>query len=399
MMDRLSHVIHDGGGAKTHGAAGISDIVWLSMAIGAIGLLSGAAAVLTIFRTVLGPVKGLTQVVTAMADGDLDLEFPKTNKHDEIGAMANAMAICRDGLMQRRLLAAANAAEQVERVVRAAAIDVMTRDFNQSLSGMVETVSNAVMDLEATASLMTANSQQATEQATTVAAATENAAANVQTVAGAAERLSASIDEIAGQVHLSSQATRAAFDEASRTKETVGALSERSARIGDVVKLISGIAKQTNLLALNAAIEAARAGDAGLGFAVVANEVKNLANQTAVATDQIGAQVAAIQETTRLAVDAIAAIFSRIAEITRISAVINGAVEQQSLATAEIARNVKQAASGTREVFISIGEVTEAATATGFASGQVLFTTHSLTRETAILQETVERFLESVRAA
>jgi methyl-accepting chemotaxis protein len=264
---------------------------------------------------------------------------------------------------------------------------------------MVETVSNAVMDLEATASLMTANSQQANEQAMTVGAATENSAANVRTVADAAERLLGSINEIAGQVQLSSQATRAVFDEVSRTKETVAGLSESSARIGDVVKLISSIAQKTNLLALNAAIEAARAGEAGKGFAVVAGEVKSLASQTAKATEQIGAQIAEIQETTQSAVEAIDAIFSRIGQINKIAAVINEAVEEQSLATVEIARNVKQAATSTQEVSVSIGEVTEAATATGFAAGQVLFTTHSLTRETAILQDAVGKFLDGVQAA
>jgi methyl-accepting chemotaxis protein len=264
---------------------------------------------------------------------------------------------------------------------------------------MVETVSNAVMDLEATASLMTANSQQANEQATTVAAATENSAANVRTVADAAERLLGSINEIAGQVQLSTQATRAVFDEVSRTKETVAGLSESSARIGDVVKLISGIAQQTNLLALNATIEAARAGDAGKGFSVVAGEVKSLASQTAKATEQISAQIAEIQETAQSAAAAIGEIFSRISQINKIAAVINEAVEEQSLATVEIARNVKQAATATQEVSSSIGEVTEAATATGFAAGQVLFTTHALTRETAILQDAVGKFLDGVQAA
>jgi methyl-accepting chemotaxis protein len=347
----------------------------------------------------VGPIKGLTRVMTAIAEGDLDQAFPKTNKNDEIGAMAEAMAICQAGLLQRRKLTAANAAEQLEQQVRANIFEDRTRDFNQSLSGMVEIVSNAVMDLEATASLMTANSQQATEQASTVAAAIENAAANVQTVASAAERLLGSINEIAGQVQLSTQATRAVFDEVSRTKETVAGLSESSARIGDVVKLISGIAQQTNLLALNATIEAARAGDAGKGFSVVAGEVKSLASQTAKATEQISAQIAEIQETAQSAAAAIGEIFSRISQINKIAAVINEAVEEQSLATVEIARNVKQAATATQEVSSSIGEVTEAATATGFAAGQVLFTTHALTRETAILQDAVGKFLDGVQAA
>jgi methyl-accepting chemotaxis protein len=378
---------------------GVAEIIWPSMAMSAIALLLSAALASSIFRSVVFPIKDLTRVMTAMAEDDLDQAFPKTNANDEIGVMAKAMATCRDGLLQRRKLAAASAAERIEQAVRTNAIEQTTQEFNQSLSGLVETVSRAVLELEATAALMTANCQQATEQVTTVSAVTENAAANVQTVAWAAERLSASINEIAGQVQLSSQVTCAALDEAKRTRETVAGLSESSAQIGDVVKMISGIAQKTNLLALNATIEAARAGDAGNGFAVVAGEVKSLANQTARATEQIGAQIAAIQSTTQSAVEAIGAIFSRIDEISHISAAINVAVEEQSRATVEIARNVKQAATGTQEVSASIVEVTEASSATGFAAGQVLFTTHELTRETEVLKEAVGKFLHSLRAA
>ena len=258
---------------------GVAEIIWPSMAMSAIALLLSAALASSIFRSVVFPIKDLTRVMTAMADDDLDQAFPKTNANDEIGVMAKAMATCRDGLLQRRKLAAASAAKRIEQAVRTNAIEQTTQEFDQSLSGLVETVSRAVLELEATAALMTANCQQATEQVTTVSAVTENAAAKCKLVAWAAERASASINEIAGQVQLSSQVTCAALDEAKRTQGNRSRPVRKFGQIGDVVKMISGIAQKTNLLALNATIEAARAGDAGNGFAVVAGEVKSLANQ------------------------------------------------------------------------------------------------------------------------
>jgi methyl-accepting chemotaxis protein len=181
--------------------------------------------------------------------------------------------------------------------------------------------------------------------------------------------------------------------------ETVMGLAENAARIGDVVRLINGIASQTNLLALNATIEAARAGDAGKGFAVVAGEVKHLANQTARATDEISAQIGAVQSSTREAVTAIGGIVSRIEEINEIAAAISAAVEEQSAATSEIARNVQHAAAGTQEVSANIGGVKLAATETGGAAGQVLSSTQALVVQSTGLKRTVSAFLQDVRTA
>ena len=193
----------------------------------------------------------------------------------------------------------------------------------------------------------------------------------MQTVASAAEELSASIDEIGRQVHQSSEISLSAVRQAERTNQKVQSLAEAVGRIGEVVNLITDIAEQTNLLALNATIEAARAGDAGKGFAVVASEVKNLANQTARATEEISAQIAGVQDSTQDAVGAIDAITKTIGEINEIASTIAAAVEQQSAATQEIARNVEQAAAGTQEVSTNIGTVTEAANDTGSAATQI----------------------------
>jgi len=221
----------------------------------------------------------------------------------------------------------------------------------------------------------------------------------VQTVASAAEQLTASISEISRQVLQSSRITERAVADARRTDTVVRALSDGAQKIGDVVGLITSIAGQTNLLALNATIEAARAGDAGRGFAVVASEVKNLAQQTAKATDEIGAQIGQIQTATGEAVEAIRAITGVIEEVSTIATAIASAVEQQGAATAEIARNVQQTAVSAHEVTSNIAGVSQAANDTGAAAAQVLSAAEGLSRQAATLTDEVNEFAAGIRAA
>ena len=358
----------------------------------AIGFLIGS-------RSISRPIGAALETLTRIAGGDLETRIFGAGRKDEVGDMAKFAAGFRDSLVRTRQLAAGQEAERAAREERARVIEGLTRDFDGKVSGVMEIVASALTELESTASAMSANSEQTSRQATTVAAATEEATASVQTVATAAEELSASIKEIARQVEQSSRVAHATATEANRTDEKVRGLAESSARIGDVIKLINDIASQTNLLALNATIEAARAGDAGKGFAVVANEVKSLANQTARATEEISAQIGAVQASTGETVAAIGDIVARISEINEIAAVIAAAVEEQSAATSEIARNIQQAAAGTQEVSANIGGVTEAAAETGIAADQVLSSSQSLARETTGLKDTVGRFLVGVRAA
>ncbi len=221
----------------------------------------------------------------------------------------------------------------------------------------------------------------------------------MQTVASAAEQLTASISEISRQVLQSSRITERAVADARRTDTVVRALSDGAQKIGDVVGLITSIAGQTNLLALNATIEAARAGDAGRGFAVVASEVKNLAQQTAKATDEIGAQIGQIQTATGEAVEAIRAITGVIEEVSTIATAIASAVEQQGAATAEIARNVQQTAVSAHEVTSNIAGVSQAANDTGAAAAQVLSAAEGLSRQAATLTDEVNEFAAGIRAA
>ena len=220
----------------------------------------------------------------------------------------------------------------------------------------------------------------------------------METVAAAAEQLSNSITEIGRQVSNSSDVARAAVERTRDADEKIAGLTEASQRIGEVLGLITDIANQTNLLALNATIEAARAGEAGKGFAVVAAEVKNLANQTAKATDEISLQIDNIQNVTGETVDAIKEINRTIGQIGESSTAISAAVEEQDAATKEIAVNVEQAAVGTSEVTRNVALVTQGAQETGAAASQVLSASGELAKQSSLLETEVRSFLERLRA-
>ncbi|RAU20958.1 methyl-accepting chemotaxis protein [Paramagnetospirillum kuznetsovii] len=383
--------------AVQHGSYESAKWVTIALLVSAIVLTS--MLWLALRSAIAAPITSMTAAMRRLADGDKGIEIPARDRRDEIGGMAEAVQVFKDNAIRADQMAAEQAAEQAARERRAKAIEAMTSTFDSSVSGALETVSGAATEMEATSQSMSATADQTNRQANVVAAATEEASASVETVATAAEQLSASIREISQQVSHSNRISQAAAEEAARTNSSVQGLAESSTRIGEVVNLINDIASQTNLLALNATIEAARAGDAGKGFAVVAGEVKNLANQTARATDEISSQISAVQTATGEAVSAIRGIVGRIDEINQIAVAIGSAVEEQSAATAEIARNVQQASTGTKEIAENIGGVTQAASETGAAAQQVLSSARSLAQEASSLKSMVDKFLGDVRAA
>jgi len=380
--------------------AKLAPIAWLlGLAILGIAVISGSIAWM-IGRSIARPLGLLGTRMQALADGKLDGEIPGIGRGDEVGAMAATVQIFKDSAVRIRGLEEAEAATQARAATeRRAAMENIASDFERSVTGIVRSVSTAAAGMQTTAQSMTATASDASARAATVGAASESASNNVGTVAAAAEELSSSVAEISLQVARSSEIASKAVGDAERTNATVQALSTGAEKIGEVVKLIHSIAAQTNLLALNATIEAARAGESGRGFAVVASEVKALANQTAKATEEISAQVAAMQSSTSDAVVSIGGITETIAQMSEITVSISSAIDQQGDATREIARNIQSVAAGSSEISAHIGGVTTAASATGKAASDVLSNARELDNQSGMLRNAVDEFLVKVRAA
>jgi methyl-accepting chemotaxis protein len=372
----------------------------LMITLGAGAFAAGLLLAWGIGRGIAGPVTGMTAAMTELAAGKLATEIPARDNTDEIGAMAKAVQVFKDNAiavqrMEEEARAAAIRAEEEKK----AAMKKLADDFEAAIGGVVQSVSSAATEMQGSAKSLSATAELTSRQATTVGAATEQASANVQTVAAATEELAASVGEISRQVGTSSGIASRAVEQARETDAKMQGLSAAASQIGDVVRLIGDIAGQTNLLALNATIEAARAGEAGKGFAVVASEVKNLAAQTAKATEEIGAKVGDMQSVTAASVAAIRSISETITEMSGIASSIASAVEEQGAATQEIARNVQEAARGTQDVASNIGGVTEASAETGAAANQMLGAAGELSEQAAMLKREVDGFLATVRAA
>ncbi len=348
--------------------------------------------------TVTTPIIRLTAVMKDLAAGDLETEVSGRKRTDEIGAMAVAVQVFKENAIRvRDLEAEQKAAEERAVAEKRATMETLANDFESSVGSIVDGVSSASTELNGTAKSMSSISRRVNEQASSVASSSAEASSNVQTVAAASDELSASIQEISRQVVQSTSIAMKAVEAVTGTTRRMESLEEAASRIGAVVGLINDIAEQTNLLALNATIEAARAGEAGKGFAVVASEVKNLANQTAKATDEIGGQVGGVETATREAVESMRSIGLVIEEMSEISNAIAAAIEEQNAATGEIARNVQEASTRTDDVSRTIVNVTEASTEAGNASEEVLSASSELSRQAEELREQLTLFITKIR--
>jgi len=355
---------------------------------------------IAIERGIAKPIEGMTEVMGLLANDNLEAEIPSRDRKDEIGKMAHAVQVFKDNAIEVHRLEAEQEANK-ERSIREKheLMLKMADDFESNIGTVVNFVSSAATQMYSSTETMSDTVDRSMQQTNAASVAAEEASSNVQTVASAAEELSTSISEISRQVSQSTKIADEAVAEVEGANDKVQSLANAAHKIGEVVALITDIADQTNLLALNATIEAARAGDAGKGFAVVASEVKNLATQTAKATEEISNQIGGIQGATQGAVHAIGSIGGIISKMNEISSAIAAAVEQQGAATSEIARNVEQAALGTQGVSSNTADVSRGTNEIGNAASDMKTASSELSKQSEVLRSTVDVFLNEVRSA
>ena len=333
-----------------------------------------------------------------LAAGDVDTALPAIPTRDEMGEMSRSLHVLRAGELERRKLVERERAEQIAQRERVTSIDGIIEEFRSTVTSVVTTLAHHASAMQATAGGLSAIASEADAQARAVSLSSETTSNNVRTVADATEELGVSIHEINEQAIQTRGVVNRAAEIAHSAHELGEQLSAGANRIGDVVKLIRDVAEQTNLLALNATIEAARAGQAGRGFAVVANEIKQLASQTAKATEDITAQIAGIQTSTIEAVNVIQSINAVTDDIARFTSAIASSVEQQNNAAQMITRNVQGAAAGVTQLAGNMTEVTKAIGDTNRFASEVIDVAHALSAQTNTIDKAVEDFLKRVTA-
>ncbi|RCK52344.1 hypothetical protein TH25_07535 [Thalassospira profundimaris] len=392
-QDRLSNAVAAADNTFTNG-------ITVMIIVAIVGLALGIGLGFVIARYgIIQPIRKIVGALNALANNKLDVEVYGTDRSDEIGEISSAMEVFKTNMIRNREMEeAAERAEQKALEDKKRAMNDLANQFDQTVGAIVTIVASTATELETAAQTLTSSLNETNTQSSTVSAAATQASSNVETVATACEELAASVRQIGEQVVHSSDVTQIAVEKGAETQRTAEGLVESVQKIGEVVNLIQDIAAQTNLLALNATIEAARAGEAGKGFAVVASEVKNLATQTAKATESITSHIAEVQEVTHTTVDAIRDISEVISRTRETASSISSAVEEQNTATQEIAQNVAQASAGTQEVSSAITQVSEAANEGGAAAEQVLSSARELSTSAENLRREVDSFIAKVRA-
>ncbi|WP_179954204.1 methyl-accepting chemotaxis protein [Denitrobaculum tricleocarpae] len=362
----------------------------LLIAVGLLGFL--------IARGMATPIRQVTEFMSALAKGDTQQEVPSTGRRDEIGEMAQALVVFKENICEVERL---KIEEQDNRIRQEeelkARLNQIADDLDKEVKAAVTEISKKADGMKGSTSEMNGVIGRLSERTSTVAEGADQANNSMQTVASATEELSTSINEITRQVGQSSNIAQAAAKEAESTDQTVGGLAEAAEKIGDVINMIQDIAEQTNLLALNATIEAARAGEMGKGFAVVAAEVKNLANQTAKATEEISSQIGSIRSETEGAVGAIRSISGTIKQINEISESISTAVGQQSHATQEISSSVQNTVQHMTEVSTQIADVAGETEQVSAHSNSVTENADTTSAHIEKLDQSMTRILQELR--
>lgn len=383
--------------ASGQSAIGFGRLMMIGFALAAV-LAAAAIVWLYVSRNLLARLSRIARTMETLAAGDVGQPLADEDR-DEIAGMARSVNVFRENAIERQRLEAERSEDEAARAQRTRAIEELIANFETVSQRALGAVGDAAKEMESAATALDQSSRSASETTAQVSTSSGRAAENVDTVAAAAEEMTGSIAEIAQQISRSTEIAQDAANRVEQTNGDVSALNDAAKKIGDIVSLINDIAEQTNLLALNATIEAARAGEAGKGFAVVASEVKTLAEQTGKATSSISDQISGIQGATGKAVEAIANIGEVISEMNNISAAIAAAMEEQRAAASEITRAAQEAATGARDVSQSISSVDAAASETGQCAAQVNSASSALNTESDGLKKAVSEFLSGVRAA
>lgn len=383
------------GAAKTYKTASEEILLALIATIVFGGIGSYVLAVYGITR----PLKNGVRTLQSLAADKLDTEVTGTERKDEVGEVARTAQIFKEALLKNRAMVEAEKAEAERKAVRHQKMNELIARFDSNATQTVSTVASASTQLSQTAEHMSQVASAANQQSVEVASASEQASHNVQSVASAAEEMAATVQEISRQIALSNEIVRQAMQKAEAADNSSRELVDMSRSVGTIATLIEDIAGQINLLALNATIESARSGEAGKGFAVVANEVKNLATQTAKATEQIRQQLDAVQKTAVGVAEVLGGVRESIGKVNESSAAIAAAVEEQSAATNEIVSNMNTATRGVEQINSGIFSIKGGTDSTTAATRQVLDAARMLSSQAERMDAEVKSFLQNIQSA
>ncbi|AEP10342.1 HAMP domain protein [Micavibrio aeruginosavorus ARL-13] len=395
-VDYRSGIERENNEATESAKSGKMVIISMSTAATLFGMLFGY---LLSSQGIAKPLARSVDVLKKLANNELDVEVKGADRKDEVGDVARAAEFFKESLIKQRDMVDAEKREQVLKEQRQKRVQELIQSFDINATQTVSTVASASTQLSQTAESMSKIADETNRQSVEVASASEQASHNVQSVASAAEEMAATVQEISRQIAISNNMVQDAMTKAEAADASSRELVDMSSAVGAIATLIEDIAGQINLLALNATIESARSGEAGKGFAVVANEVKNLATQTAKATEQIRQQLDGVQKTAVNVADVLLSVREAIGKVDETSATIAAAVEEQAAATQEIVSNMNTATQGVEQINGGIFSIKGGTDSTTAATREVLDAARMLSVQAEKMDGEVKSFLRDIQAA